>query len=304
MQRVDTMPRVSTKPRSSAERRELARRVARARREEPPRSPEIVSVATRSIAVAAAAVAAVGAAGAWLWTQREPSPQEQWALLDRYCVTCHNDVELAGDLGFDRLTVENLHADAEVWETVIRKIRGHLMPPPRRAAARSRAARVVRGLARVARSTRPRPSDPNPGAPSLHRLNRAEYANAVRDLIDLPVNGAALLPGDDSSGGFDNIANALSVSPALMQAYVSAAAKVSRLAIGDPTRDLRDRAPTARRAACSSPTTSKASRSARAAACSSSTCFRSTRNTRSASAARAAASGSRPSAATRTSRSR
>jgi len=77
--------------------------------------------------------------------------------------------------------------------------------------------------------------DPNPGAPSLHRLNRAEYANAVRDLIDLPINGAALLPGDDSSGGFDNIANALSVSPALLQAYVSAAAKISRLAIGDPT---------------------------------------------------------------------
>ncbi len=66
-------------------------------------------------------------------------------------------------------------------------------------------------------------------------MNRAEYANAVRDLIDLPINGAALLPGDDSSGGFDNIANALSVSPALLQAYVSAAAKISRLAIGDPT---------------------------------------------------------------------
>src|SRR5207253_5796254 len=76
---------------------------------------------------------------------------------------------------------------------------------------------------------------PDPGAPALHRLNRTEYANAVRDLLDLPVDAASLLPGDDSSDGFDNIANVLSVSPALMQAYVSAAAKISRLALGDPT---------------------------------------------------------------------
>jgi hypothetical protein len=74
---------------------------------------------------------------------------------------------------------------------------------------------------------------PNPGAPVLHRLNRAEYANAVRDLLDVPVDAAALLPGDDSSGGFDNIANALSVSPALLQSYVGAAARISRLAVGD-----------------------------------------------------------------------
>ena len=76
---------------------------------------------------------------------------------------------------------------------------------------------------------------PNPGAPALHRLNRTEYANAVRDLLDLPIDAAALLPGDDSSEGFDNMASVLSVSPALMQAYVSAAAKISRLAVGDPT---------------------------------------------------------------------
>ena len=98
---------------------------------------------------------------------------------------------------------------------------------------------------RDARSASPPPSRtaldraaaaaPNPGAPVLHRLNRTEYANAVRDLLDLPVDAAALLPGDDSSEGFDNIASVLSVSPALMQAYVSAAAKISRLAVGDPT---------------------------------------------------------------------
>ncbi len=75
---------------------------------------------------------------------------------------------------------------------------------------------------------------PNPGAPSLHRLNRVEYANAVRDLLDLKIDPTALLPGDDSSEGFDNIANALAVSPALLAAYVTAASKISRLAVGDP----------------------------------------------------------------------
>ena len=76
---------------------------------------------------------------------------------------------------------------------------------------------------------------PNPGAPALHRLNRAEYANAVRDLLDVTVDATTLLPGDDSSAGFDNIASALSVSPALLSSYVAAAAKISRLAVGDPS---------------------------------------------------------------------
>ncbi len=189
---------------------------------------------TARIGSGVAAVAAVGAAGAWFWTQREPTPEQQWALLDRYCVTCHNGIELAGDVAFDRLRIEGLHADAKVWETAIRKVRGHLMPPP--GEPRPDAARLEQFAGWLESSLDTAAADdPNPGAPSLHRLNRAEYANAVRDLIDLPVNGAALLPGDDSSGGFDNIANALSVSPALLQAYVSAAAKISRLAIGDPT---------------------------------------------------------------------
>src|SRR5690606_31818868 len=78
-------------------------------------------------------------------------------------------------------------------------------------------------------------AQPDPAPPLLHRLNRREYQNAVRDLLDLPINAEELLPADDSSGGFDNIANVLSVSPALMQSYIAAAAKISRLAVGDPT---------------------------------------------------------------------
>jgi hypothetical protein len=186
--------------------------------------------------VLGAALAAVAAAV--LWTAlRGNAPDDtvsHWATVERYCVACHNEAEFAGGVAFDTLNPDDLHADAAVWEAAIRKLQAGLMPPP----------------------DEPRPSDveavglrawlertldgayaahPNPGAPALHRLNRREYANAVRDLLDLPVDADALLPGDDASAGFDNIANALSVSPSLMQAYVSAAAKISRLAVGDPT---------------------------------------------------------------------
>jgi hypothetical protein len=102
-------------------------------------------------------------------------------------------------------------------------------PRPDRATLDSLAAAVETTLDRAAAAS------PNPGAPALHRLNRTEYGNAVRDLLELPIDAAALLPGDDSSEGFDNQASVLSVSPALMQSYVTAAAKISRLAVGDPT---------------------------------------------------------------------
>jgi hypothetical protein len=179
-------------------------------------------------------IAALVALTASYWHQhRTPTVADHWDLVDRYCVTCHNDLELAGDVAFDRLDRTELAADAAVWETTIRKLRGHLMPPPgepRPPAARVEALTrwLEQSLDAAARAA------PNPGAPALHRLNRAEYANAVRDLLDVPVDAATLLPGDDSSAGFDNVASALSVSPALLQAYVAAAARLSRLAVGDP----------------------------------------------------------------------
>lgn len=134
----------------------------------------------------------------------------------------------------DSLDVEQPGREPQTWEKVVRKVRTGMMPPsgaprPDRATLDRFASVLEDALDHAAAAA------PNPGAPVLHRLNRTEYANAVRDLLDLPVDATALLPGDDSSEGFDNIANALSVSPALMQAYVSAAAKISRLAIGDPT---------------------------------------------------------------------
>src|SRR5690606_37573555 len=142
--------------------------------------------------------------------------------------------ERAGNLAFDLLDRNTIAADAKVWETAIRKLEAGLMPPPGepRPSAERLGATVDWLTATLDRAAL---EHPKPGAPALHRLNRTEYANAIRDLLALEIDATALLPGDDSSAGFDNIATALSVSPALMQAYVAAAAKISRLAIGDPT---------------------------------------------------------------------
>jgi len=157
-----------------------------------------------------------------------------WDTIRSYCSDCHNAAELAGGLSFDGLRGDPIASHPEVWEHAIRKLEAGLMPPPDQ--PRPDAERIAGTLAYLTGSLdAAAEQNPHPGAPVLHRLNRVEYANAVRDLLDLPIDATALLPGDDSSAGFDNIASALSVSPALMQAYVSAAAKISRLAIGDPT---------------------------------------------------------------------
>ena len=163
-----------------------------------------------------------------------PGQSDARAVVQRYCVTCHSTRVKAAGLILDQLDVDRPAQHPETFEKVVRKIRTGMMPPsgaprPDRATLDRLASTVEAGLDRAAVLA------PNPGAPALHRLNRAEYANAVRDLLDLPIDATTMLPGDDSSDGFDNIANVLSVSPALMQAYISAAGKISRLAIGDPT---------------------------------------------------------------------
>ncbi|HVJ31324.1 MAG TPA: DUF1587 domain-containing protein, partial [Gammaproteobacteria bacterium] len=150
----------------------------------------------RRFAIVALGVTALGAGtAAYFFAHRAPSAEEQWALVDKYCTGCHNDAELAGDLAFARLSRTNLAADAAVWETAIRKLRGHLMPPP--GEPRPSEERIdtfvswlEQSLDAAARAA------PNPGAPALHRLNRAEYANAVRDLLDVTVDATTLLPGD------------------------------------------------------------------------------------------------------------
>jgi len=157
------------------------------------------------------------------------------AVIDRYCSTCHNTRMRAGGLALDALDIAAAGREPQTWEKVVRKVRTGMMPPtgaprPDRATLDAFAASIEAAIDLAAAKM------PNPGTTSLHRLNRAEYGNAVRDLLDLPINSTALLPADDSSGeGFDNMASTLSVSPALMQAYVTAAARISRIAVGDST---------------------------------------------------------------------
>ena len=155
------------------------------------------------------------------------------ALLARYCVTCHNDRVRTAGLTLDALDVEQVGPRAEVWEKVIRKLRTGSMPPAGRpqplATDRAHLVAWLEGaLDRAAAAS------PDPGRPAVHRLNRAEYRNAIRDLFSLDVDVATLLPPDDSALGFDNIAEVLSVSPSLLARYMSAARQIAQLALGEP----------------------------------------------------------------------
>ena len=151
-------------------------------------------------------------------------------LLDQYCVTCHNAKTKTANLLLDQLDLSNLDEHVEIAEKVVRKLRAGLMPPtgmvrPDPASMESLIRWMEDALDRVATTHLP--------APGLHRLNRVEYTNAIRDLLALEVDATKFLPVDDSTRGFDNQAAALTISPALMEAYLSAAGKISRLAVGD-----------------------------------------------------------------------
>ncbi len=163
--------------------------------------------------------------------------QDHLQLLDRFCSDCHNQDDFSGGLSFDLLDTNNVLTDAETWEKVLLKLESGMMPPPGK--ERPDTAQVA-GFVEAMSDTLDTAwaSAPNNGAPLLHRMNRREYQNAIRDLLDLPINAASLFPPDSSSEGFDNLASVLSVSPALMQAYVTVANKVSRLAVGDMTTSL------------------------------------------------------------------
>jgi len=153
------------------------------------------------------------------------------ATIDRYCATCHNDRLKTANLSLQGLDLARVGEQAELWEKVIRKLRAGVMPPPdtpRPPLAEYEGLRdfLESEVDRVAVAR------PNPGAVVLHRLNRTEYTNAVRDLLDLRIDASALLPADDSANGFDNIAGSLTLSPTLLESYAAAAARVSRTAVG------------------------------------------------------------------------
>jgi len=154
------------------------------------------------------------------------------ALFRQYCVVCHNDKLKTGGLTLEKLDPARVSENAEIWERVVRMLRAGMMPKagmPRPNPATLEAAIVwlENELDRNAVTTLP--------PPGLHRLNRTEYTNAIRDLLAVEVDASKFLPSDDSTRGFDNIAGALGLSPALLEGYASAASKISRLAIGDVT---------------------------------------------------------------------
>jgi Protein of unknown function (DUF1592)/Protein of unknown function (DUF1588)/Protein of unknown function (DUF1585)/Protein of unknown function (DUF1595)/Protein of unknown function (DUF1587) len=157
------------------------------------------------------------------------------ATLNRYCAGCHNEKTKQGELVLTTLDLDNVAPHAEKWELVARKLRARAMPPPGRPRPTEPAydaliARLESSLDRAAAA------NPDPGrTDTFRRLNRTEYQNAIRDLLDLEIDVSALLPSDDSSHGFDNISVG-GLSPMLLERYLSAAQKISRLAVGTPPR--------------------------------------------------------------------
>ncbi len=192
---------------------------------------------TRTATIAGGA--AVIAAGVYLWTAfapdkrvRTPSADEHFALIDRYCTDCHNRAERAGELAFDQLLGNDIHTDARVWETTVRKLRGSLMPPP--GSPRPAFERIDALVAWLEDSLDTAyATERQLGRVTLRRLNRGEYANAVRDVLGVEIDPTTLLPQDPRVDGFDNIAAALQVSPAFIEQYVDAARLVADIAIGN-----------------------------------------------------------------------
>src|SRR5713101_239962 len=164
-----------------------------------------------------------------------PAASSPRRLLDRYCVTCHNERLKTADLRLDRIDAANPGAEAEVWEKVVRKVHTGTMPPsnmPQLSQDDRRALLMWLETSLDAASA----AKPNPGrTETLRRLNRTEYQNAVRDLLALDIDVNSLLPADESSYGFDNVTVG-DLSPTLLDRYISAAEKVSRLAVGRPGR--------------------------------------------------------------------
>src|SRR3989449_451291 len=162
------------------------------------------------------------------------SPVSQQAVLNKYCATCHNEKLRTAGLLLDKADIDHPADNPAIWEKVLRKLRTREMPPPRMprpddGAYDSLSNYLESALDRAAGAR------PNPGRPSVYRLNRSQYGNAIRDLIALDIDSASLLPADDSGYGFDNIGDVLTVSPMLLEKYLSAAGKISRLAVGDPS---------------------------------------------------------------------
>jgi mono/diheme cytochrome c family protein len=201
-----------------------------------------MAVRTSGVAITAGVGAVLAAAGfVFTLNAQEPRPRPavpadaHLALVEEYCVSCHDEDKKKGELALDTIAADSVVQHPEVWEKVVRKLRARQMPPvgkerPDDAAYDGVIASLESALDRAAGA------NPNPGRTStIRRLTRTEYGNAIRDLLALDVDVATLLPADDSSYGFDNVTVG-DLSPTLLDRYISAAEKISRLAVGRPSR--------------------------------------------------------------------
>lgn len=162
---------------------------------------------------------------------------EQWEFFNQYCTDCHNFEDYFGGVDFTSLFPEDVPANAELFEKTVRKVRAHMMPPPGKNKPSDKTAeQFVTWLESYLDEAATQRDPVHPQA--IHRLNRKEYANAIRDLLGMDINPADILPEDDTSDGFDNIAEALQVSPAFIDQYVSAARNVIEQAVGDKSPGL------------------------------------------------------------------
>ena len=163
-----------------------------------------------------------------------PAATASRATLDRFCIACHRGPNAVAGLHLDTFDTASFETNGATWEKMLRKLRNREMPPadmrrPDEATYSALVEYIETGRDRLAELK------PNPGRPTLHRLNRTEYGNAIRDLLALEIDVADMLPADDIGYGFDNIGDVLQVSPVLLERYLSTARKISRTAVGDTT---------------------------------------------------------------------
>jgi hypothetical protein len=183
--------------------------------------------------LAAVAVLTTGAIGQ-VRSESGAAQAEAKKTLDTYCVGCHNSKVKAGELALDNLSLDAVHQNADVWEKAIRKLRGRLMPPPtsRQPDQREIDAFVTWMEARLDSAR----SGPVAGHVPAQRLSRTEFATSVNDLLGIELDASQVLPAEIEVNGFENIATALTVSPAFLDQYVAGARFAAKLAVGDPTK--------------------------------------------------------------------
>src|SRR5712691_11909438 len=168
--------------------------------------------------------------------QVAPRPESPWSTIGTYCFGCHNEGVAAGNLFLDKLSAESVPTHPEVFEKVVRKLRGRQMPPPGMPQPSQQEIDAV--IAWLETTLDKSGMDHLAGRVAVQRLNRTEYANAVQDLLAVEIDPTQYLPADIAVEGFSNIAAALTVSPAFLEQYINAALAVSRIAVGKPVPEV------------------------------------------------------------------